>query len=59
MKRRIFKKPNFRERVLAAYALYDDDGISTQTLLQMVADECKCDVDDVAIILMEEGDGED
>ena len=34
-------------KILASYELHDDDDISTERLLQMVADDCHCDVSDV------------
>lgn len=35
------------DKILASYELHDDDDISTERLLQMVADDCHCDVSDV------------
>lgn len=37
--------------ILASYDLHDDDDISTERLLQMVADDCKCDIMDVIDVL--------
>lgn len=49
-------KENFKSRVLTSYELHDDDDISTERLLQMVADDCHCDVSDVVSVLAEESD---
>ena len=38
---------NKQEEILAAYDMYDDDDISTERLLQMVADHCNVDYSDV------------
>jgi hypothetical protein len=40
-------------RILASYDLHDDDDISTERLLQMVADDCRCDITDVVDVLYE------
>lgn len=47
-------RENFKSLVLASYELHDDDDISTERLLQMVADDCHCDVSDVVSVLAEE-----
>lgn len=36
-----------QEQILEAYGLFDDDEISTERLLAMVADYTGCDIDDV------------
>lgn len=48
-KRRIKKKkkPSVAE-ILETYEALDDDDVSTERLLCMVADICECDIDDVA-----------
>ncbi len=38
-------------KILASYELHDDDDISTERLLQMVADDCNCDVSNVVDVL--------
>ena len=47
-KRRIKKrnKPSVAE-ILEVYEALDDDDVSTERLLCMVADTCGCDIDDV------------
>ena len=40
-------------RILASYDLHDDGDISTERLLQMVADDCGCDIMDVIDVLDE------
>ena len=40
-------------QILASYDLHDDDDISTERLLQMVADDCRCDIIDVVDVLYE------
>ena len=40
-------------RILASYDMHDDDDISTEMLLQMVADDCRCDIMDVIDVLEE------
>ena len=47
------KKPSKAE-ILAVYEMFDDDDVSTQTLLAMVADSCGCDIDDVVEALVME-----
>ena len=36
-----------QEEILVAYDMFDDDDISTERLLQMVADHCGVDYSDV------------
>lgn len=36
-----------RDEIRAMWEVFDDDDISTERLLQMVADACKCDIGDV------------
>lgn len=43
---------NFASRILATYDLFDDDDISTERLLCLVADTCNCDIDDVVDVLV-------
>lgn len=54
-KKRIKKKqkPSVAE-ILAVYEALDDDDISTERLLSMVADTCECDIDDVVEALVME-----
>lgn len=40
-------------RILASYDMHDDEDISTEMLLQMVADDCRCDIMDVIDVLEE------
>ena len=40
------KKPSVAE-ILEVYEALDDDDVSTERLLCMVADICECDIDDV------------
>ena len=40
------------QKILETYDLYDDDDVSTERLLMMVADECRCGVEDVVHALM-------
>lgn len=46
---------DFVDKVLAVYEMLDDDDISTQRLLMMVADTCDCEVDDVVDALIYDG----
>ena len=36
-----------KDKIIASYRLHDNDGISTERLLQMVADDCDCTISDV------------
>ena len=36
-----------QSQILSTYDIFDDDDISTETLLCLVADTCDCDIDDV------------
>ena len=36
-----------KEEILAVYESMDDNTISTERLLQIVADMCDCEIDDV------------
>jgi hypothetical protein len=36
------------EQIIVVYTMFDDDDVSTERLLSMVADECQRDVSDVA-----------
>ena len=36
-----------KEEILAVYESMDDNNISTERLLQIVADMCDCEIDDV------------
>lgn len=40
------------EKILATYDLFDDDDISTERLLALVADDCDCEVDEVLNVLL-------
>lgn len=42
-----------KEKVLSSYELHDSNEISTERLLQMVADDCECSVLEVVDILYE------
>jgi hypothetical protein len=47
------------EHIVATWDALDDDNLSTETLVQMVADACHCSTDDVAAALAEANeDGE-
>ena len=35
------------EEIIRSYNLHDDGYVSTERLLEMVANDCKCDVDEV------------
>jgi hypothetical protein len=49
-------KNSRKNEILASYTLHDDDDISTERLLQMVCDDCHCDVEEVIDALMESED---
>ena len=36
-----------QSEILSMYDLFDDEDVSTERLLCMVADACECDIDDV------------
>jgi len=40
-------KLTFYEKIKASWDSHDDDDVSTERLLQMVADDCNCDIEDV------------
>lgn len=40
------------EKILATYDLFDDDDISTERLLALVADDCDCEVDEVVNVIL-------
>ena len=40
------------EKILATYDLFDDDDISTERLLALVADDCDFEVDEVLNVLL-------
>ena len=42
--------------IMGVYEMFDDDDISTERRLSMVADLCGCDIDDVVEALVMEGD---
>ena len=42
--------------IMASWDAHDSDDISTERLLQMVADDCKCEVDDVVETLSRQQD---
>ena len=46
------KPTESQSRILSMYDLFDDDDISTERLLCMVADACECDIDDVTNTLI-------
>lgn len=35
------------DEIMASWDAHDDNDISTEMLIQMVADDCKCGIDDV------------
>lgn len=43
---------NKEKQILAVYEYYDTDDYSTEMILQLVADTCKCDISDVIDALM-------
>ena len=43
-----------KSKILASYDLHDSNEISTERLLQMVADDCNCSVTHVVDVLYEE-----
>lgn len=42
-----------KEEILAVYESMDDNNISTERLLQIVADMCDCEIDEVIDALIE------
>jgi hypothetical protein len=38
--------------ILSTYDMFDDEDVSTERLLCMVADYCNCDIDDVTDVLI-------
>ena len=42
--------------IMESWDVHDSDDISTERLLQMVADDCKCEVDDVVETLSRQQD---
>ena len=42
-----------KHKILKSYKTNDDEDVSTETLLAMVADNCKCDILDVVDVLAE------
>lgn len=49
-KKRNKNKPS-KDYILSVYRALDEDDISTEMLLQMVADVCQCEVSDVVDVL--------
>lgn len=50
------EEKELREKViLLSYELHDNEDISTERLLQMVADDCLCDISDVIDVLIKKG----
>lgn len=47
-------KASERNKIVASYKLHDTEDISTMTLLQMVADDCRCSISDVLDALTEQ-----
>lgn len=45
--------------ILMFYEMFDDDDISTERLLAMVADAAGCDIDDVVSVLTGDYDSDD
>ena len=41
----------FEQKILATYDFFDDEDISTERLLALVADDCDCEIDEVVNIL--------
>ena len=44
------------DEIMASWDAHDDDDISTERLIQMVADDCKCGIDDVIETLSRQQD---
>lgn len=44
-----------RLEILGAYELLDTEDVSDERLLQMVADTCECEIDEVLEALKEDG----
>ena len=44
------------DEIMASWDAHDDDDISTEMLIQMVADDCKCEADDVIETLSRQQD---
>ena len=42
--------------IIESWNAHDDNDVSTEKLLQMVADDCKCEVDDVIETLSRQQD---
>ena len=42
-----------KHKILKSYEINDDDDVSTERLLAMVADDCNCDILDVVDVLAE------
>lgn len=47
------KNQSIRDKIIASYELHNDDDISTERLLAMVADDCNCDVSKASEVLGE------
>jgi len=48
------RKPS-PSHIMGVYEMFDDEDISTERLLAMVADFCECDIDDVVEAIAMEG----
>lgn len=46
-------KADRKTRILASYKFHDTEDVSDARLLQMVADDCNCEISDVVEVLME------
>lgn len=44
-----------RLEILGVYELFDTEDVSNERLLQMVADTCECEIDEVLEALKEDG----
>ena len=44
---------DLKDRIIASYEYHDDDDTPTGRLLQMVTDDCKCEISDVLDVLEE------
>lgn len=42
---------NKKDEIKAAWELFNDNDISTECLLQLVADTCSCTIDDVVAVM--------
>ncbi len=50
------EKFDLHSRIIATYELFEDDEVSTERLIAMVADACECETDDVINALITSGE---